>query len=193
VDLEERLRDAVRLATSPVPAAVAAAWASVGLLAAPFLARSRTRLRHALRIGATVVALGLAARILANATEDAPEYYKYVDEVLAHPEELREKHLQVHGCVVDGSFERARGAPDRYRFSLATARHDRPRLAEGVLRVAYDGELPPTFGERREVVVKGQLGPNGTLVAIRDGLMFKCPSKYDSTEPYPFGLMPCPP
>jgi len=132
--------------------------------------------------------------IYARATIAEPEYYKYVDEVLAQRDALLGKRLLVHGCVVAGSLEQLRGVePPKLRFSLrAHALDDRPRPSDGVLRVTYQGFVPSTFGEGREVVVKGRLDPSGTFVGIPDGLMSRCPGKYDSTvSPPPWQV--CPP
>jgi cytochrome c-type biogenesis protein CcmE len=194
MDVAERLREAARLARSPLPTALVAVWAAVGLAAAPFVSRHRTHLRQALRIAATCAALLVAAVIYARATIAEPEYYKYVDEVLAQRDTLLGKRVLVHGCVVAGSLEQARGVvPPQLRFSLrAYDRDGRPRSVDGVLRVTYQGFVPSTFGEEREVIVKGRLAEDGTFVGVPDGLMSKCPIKWDSSvAPPPWQA--CPP
>jgi cytochrome c-type biogenesis protein CcmE len=194
MDPKEGLEEAARLARSPLPAAFVAAWAAIGLVVAPFVARHRTHLRHALRIAATCAALLAAAVIYARATVAEPEYYKYVDEVLTQRDALLGKRVLVHGCVVAGSLEQASGVvPPRLRFSLRAHGHDdRLRLSDGVLPVTYEGFVPDTFGEGREVIVKGRLAEDGTLVGVSDGLMSKCPAKWDSSvAPPPWVL--CPP
>ena len=51
------------------------------------------------------------------------------------------------------------------------------RSGRGSVPVSYEGTLPDPFREGREVIVSGQL-ENGTLVAERDSLITKCPSKF---------------
>lgn len=48
---------------------------------------------------------------------------------------------------------------------------------EGV-PVVYEGQVPDPFREGREVIVTGSLDENGTLVAEKDSLVTKCPSKF---------------
>ena len=54
-----------------------------------------------------------------------------------------------------------------------------------VVRAYYTGIVPDTFKADSEVVLKGRLAPDGTFQVEKDGVMAKCPSKYDrrsSTE-----------
>jgi cytochrome c-type biogenesis protein CcmE len=51
--------------------------------------------------------------------------------------------------------------------------------------VAYSGTVPDPFREGREVILTGSL-EGGTLVAERDSLITKCPSKFaDEAEEDP--------
>jgi len=51
-----------------------------------------------------------------------------------------------------------------------------------VLPVRYTGVVPDTFKDGAEVVLKGRLGPDGFSVD-KDGVMAKCPSKYNAQSP----------
>lgn len=46
------------------------------------------------------------------------------------------------------------------------------------LPVAYEGIVPDPFREGREVIVTGSLNEAGVLVAEKDSLITKCPSKF---------------
>jgi cytochrome c-type biogenesis protein CcmE len=48
-----------------------------------------------------------------------------------------------------------------------------------VVRAAYTGIVPDTFKDDAEVVLKGTLGPDGFHVE-KDGVLAKCPSKYEA-------------
>ncbi len=48
----------------------------------------------------------------------------------------------------------------------------------GKLPVSYAGQVPDPFREGREIIVTGKLDEDGTLVAQKDSLITKCPSKF---------------
>jgi cytochrome c-type biogenesis protein CcmE len=130
---------------------------------------------RALLVGAWIV-LGVVAawRALGWSFSPAAEYYKHVDEVKGDLEAWRGKRLLVHGFVVPGSISRAPGP--RYRFEIQSCLPRPP----AVLRASYTGWVPDAFGPDREVVVKGTLAPDGTLLVSEDGIMARCPSKYEA-------------
>jgi cytochrome c-type biogenesis protein CcmE len=59
------------------------------------------------------------------------------------------------------------------------------RDGEGkTLPVDYEGVIPDPFREGREVIVTGTLNDSGVLVAQKDSLITKCPSKFqDDVDP----------
>ncbi|MGI8726792.1 MAG: cytochrome c maturation protein CcmE [Solirubrobacterales bacterium] len=74
----------------------------------------------------------------------------------------------VTGKVADGSVERGQ----QLRFEIAD------RDGGEAVPVVYDGIVPDPFREGREVIVTGAL-EGGTLVAEKDSLITKCPSKFE--------------
>ena len=109
--------------------------------------------------------------LLVTSTSSAMEYYKHVDEVLSAKDSWKGKKLQVHGRVVVGSIRKIPGTLD-WRFDI---QHNGQ-----VIAAHYVGIVPDTFKDNSEVVCKGQLA--GDLLEVsRDGVMAKCPSKYDAT------------
>ncbi len=80
---------------------------------------------------------------------------------------------QVFGKVVAGSIER--DGTDM-RFEIAD-RED----ASKVVPVDYTGQVPDPFREGREVIVKGTY-TDGVLVAEKDELITKCPSKFEAEQ-----------
>ena len=84
---------------------------------------------------------------------------------------------EVYGNVVAGSVER-QGTD----MSFAIADREDPATS---VPVEYTGQVPDPFREGREVIVKGEL-VDGTLVAEKDSLITKCPSKFsDEAEEDP--------
>ena len=125
-----------------------------------------------------VVVTGVVGYVLRTSVVSA-EYYKHVDEVMASPAQFHGKRLQVHGNVVPGSIEQARGTL-MYRFKIETGPKSVPPRSPAVISASYTGLVPDTFKDGAEVVAKGSLGPDDKLEVVPDGIMAKCPSKYDS-------------
>ena len=105
------------------------------------------------------------------------EYYKHVDEVTSNADAWRGKRLQVHGNVVAGSIEQAKGTL-LYRFKIES-RAPRP---PAVITATYNGLVPDTFKDGAEVVAKGTLTADNQLSVVPDGIMAKCPSKYEADK-----------
>jgi cytochrome c-type biogenesis protein CcmE len=134
--------------------------------------------RGAIKIVATVLGIGGAIALLLTASiSKGAEYYKFVDEVTSNVDSFRGKKLQVHGVVVDGSIEQARGTL-QYRFKIQS-RPDRPPAS---IVANYEGLVPDTFKSGAEVIVRGSLTADNQVAVIPDGIMAKCPSKYNADE-----------
>jgi|SRR6185437_6487562 cytochrome c-type biogenesis protein CcmE len=110
---------------------------------------------------------GLMYTTLAQGTE----YYIHVDEVLNDPAQWQGKNLQLHGYVTD-----LRQRPDSldYKFQV--------KFNGKVITARYTGVVPDTFKNDAEVVLKGRLQGDGFLVEP-NGVMAKCPSKYNPNTP----------
>jgi cytochrome c-type biogenesis protein CcmE len=123
------------------------------------------------KIGMTsVILVGALVGLLWTTLSEGTEYYKHVDEVMVEPSAWYGKKLQLHGHVVEGSILRKRDTLD-YRFQIENNGQ--------TVRARYSGIVPDTFKHGSEVVVKGTLGPDGFDVEP-NGVMAKCPSKYEA-------------
>ena len=127
-------------------------------------------------VSVSVILGAVALLFFATVKEDA-QYYKHVDEVMSSIDNWRGKRLQVHGHVVDGSIEQAKGTL-LYRFKIES-RAPRPTA---VITATYTGLVPDTFKSGAEVVAKGSLTADNQLDVVPDGIMAKCPSKYNADE-----------
>jgi cytochrome c-type biogenesis protein CcmE len=123
----------------------------------------------AVKVGLTSLVLALAfGGLLYTTMGEATEYYKHVDEVMADPGQWYGKKLQLHGYVVqDSVFRRSLD----YKFKVQSN--------GAVVDATYTGVVPDTFKGEAEVVLKGVLSPEGFRVAP-NGVMAKCPSKYEA-------------
>lgn len=127
-----------------------------------------------LKIAATAVVFLFAfSGLLYSTLRDGTEYYKHVDEVMTDPAAWEGKRLQLHGYIVDGSILRKPNTLE-YRFQV----HNNGQ----VVHASYTGIVPDGFKDGSEVVLKGSLDPHGFSVD-RNGVMAKCPSKYEAEKP----------
>jgi cytochrome c-type biogenesis protein CcmE len=122
-------------------------------------------------ITATVLLLALGG-LLWSTLSEGTEYYKHVDEVMGNPGQWEGKRLQLHGYVVRDSILRKRDSLE-YRFAI----QNKGRAVHAL----YTGIVPDTFKDDAEVVLKGRLQPDGFHVDP-NGVMAKCPSKYEPTK-----------
>jgi cytochrome c-type biogenesis protein CcmE len=110
------------------------------------------------------------------------EYYAHVDEIVAKPEPwLKRKTIQIHGF--------ARNVPMAATLVGQMARREFELISNGqTVYVRHDGVVPDTFKEEAETVVKGTLSPRPegglllTTVGGEQGIMAKCPSKYEGKK-----------
>jgi cytochrome c-type biogenesis protein CcmE len=126
----------------------------------------------ALKIVLTCVVLAAALGGLMYTTlAEGTEYYIHVDEVMQNPAAWQGKKLQLHGFVAD---LRQRPNSLDYKFDV--------KFNGKVITARYTGVVPDTFKNESEVVLKGQLHPDGFAVEP-NGVMAKCPSKYNPSTP----------
>jgi cytochrome c-type biogenesis protein CcmE len=125
-------------------------------------------------VSAVVILSALTWLMIATISEGA-EYYKTVDEVMASPQEWQGKRLQVHGHVLGDPLVKT--STLEYKFKM----HANGQVMDAV----YTGVVPDTFKSDAEVVVKGRLDADGVIHIERDGIMAKCPSKYEAAPTAP--------
>jgi cytochrome c-type biogenesis protein CcmE len=126
----------------------------------------------AIKIAVTCLVLaGALGGLMYTTLAEGTEYYIHVDEVMQDQSAWRNKKLQLHGFVAD-----LRQRPDSldYKFQV--------RFNGKVIDARYTGVVPDTFKNDSEVVLKGTLQPDGFAVEP-NGVMAKCPSKYNPKTP----------
>ena len=138
----------------------------------------------AVKVGITTVVLALAfGGLLYSTMSESTEYYKHVDEVMGQPAEWYGKPLQLHGFVVPNSILKKRNSME-YRFQVQSQGQ--------VVQASYTGIVPDTFKDDAEVVLKGVLSADGFAVHP-NGVMAKCPSKYEAKGVAPSAQAPTAP
>jgi cytochrome c-type biogenesis protein CcmE len=124
-----------------------------------------------IRIGLTAFVLAAAfGGLMWFSLREDTEYYKHVDEVMVSPQQWEGKSLQLHGYVVAGSIYRARTDSLEWKFKVENK--------GSMVNASYHGVVPDTFKDDAEVVLRGKLTATGFNV-IPNGVMAKCPSKYE--------------
>jgi len=126
-----------------------------------------------IKIGATSIVLLLAfSGLLWSTLREGTEYYKHVDEVMSTRQQWEGRRLQLHGFVVPGSIL-VKPSTLEYKFQVQSK--------GAVMDASYKGVVPDTFKDDSEVVLKGQLTPQG-FHTEPNGIMAKCPSKYEAAK-----------
>ena len=133
-----------------------------------------------IKIGATAAVLVAAfAALMWTSLREGTEYFKHVDEVMADRSAWEGKPLQLHGYVVPGSILKKPNTLD-YKFKVQN-NPIRNGEAGQVIEASYTGIVPDTFKGEAEVVLKGRLTTDG-FHTEPNGVMAKCPSKYEAAE-----------
>ena len=133
-----------------------------------------------IKVGATaLVLIGAFGLMLWSTLREGTEYYKNLDEVMVNQQAWHGKQLQLHGYVVPNSILVKKSTLE-YKFKVQNnpARASEPGT---IVDVTYTGIVPDTFKDEAEVVLKGKLSPNG-FHTDPNGVMAKCPSKYEAAE-----------
>jgi cytochrome c-type biogenesis protein CcmE len=126
----------------------------------------------AIKIAVTcAVLIAALGGLLYTTLAEGTEYYMHVDEVMNDPHAWQGKRLQLHGIVSD---LRQRPNSLDYRFQVSNNGK--------VITASYTGVVPDNFKNGAEVVLKGQLHGDGFAVDT-NGVMAKCPSKYNPANP----------
>jgi cytochrome c-type biogenesis protein CcmE len=133
-----------------------------------------------IKIGVTAAVLVAAfSALLWTTLREGTEYFKHVDEVMADPQAWEGKRVQLHGYVVPGSLL-VKPNTLEYKFKVQNnPAHAGP--SGRVVDAYYKGIVPDTFKDEAEVVLKGQLAPDG-FKTDPNGVVAKCPSKYEARK-----------
>ena len=124
-----------------------------------------------LKIGLTSLVLALTfGALLYTTMAEGTEYYKHVDEVMTQPYQWYGKKLQLHGFVVPNSIHKNPKSLEHWFQVQSNGK---------IVSATYTGVVPDTFKSDSEVVLKGMLSKDGFSVAP-NGVMAKCPSKYEA-------------
>jgi cytochrome c-type biogenesis protein CcmE len=116
-----------------------------------------------------VIIFGAITYLSVSGIMEGVKYFHKIDEIQALATELHGKGLRVAGKVLEGSIQQ----------SLDHRVHDF-KMIDGiqVLPVHFQGIVPDLFKDGATVIVEGEYGEDGVLVA--SNVMTACPSKYEA-------------
>jgi Cytochrome c-type biogenesis protein CcmE len=123
--------------------------------------------KRQIRLVVALTAAVLLATALVYTSFNASSEAKSPSELLSGA--VGDGTYEVYGKVVPGSIQR-----DGADMTFEIADREDPSVK---IPVEYTGQVPDPFRDGREVIVTGRL-ENGTLVAEKDQLITKCPSKF---------------
>jgi cytochrome c-type biogenesis protein CcmE len=136
-----------------------------------------------LKILLTAGALSVAfAGLLWTTMQDGTQFYMEVEEVTVDPAAWNGKALQVHGFAAN--VMRHPKSLD-WRFEITDSVTDRRHTVTAV----YTGIVPDTFADHAEVVATGRLDGD-TFHVDPNGIMAKCPSKYEEKRSVGLDALP---
>lgn len=124
-----------------------------------------------------VMVTGVVGYLMATGMRESMIYYhtpsELVAKVAADPT-YRDLGVKVGGRVVPGTVAFDPRTLD-LRFTVMDIQHNATRFP-----VHYQGPLPDTFEEGRDVVIEGRFLPAGTFEATT--VLTKCGSRYEAAE-----------
>jgi len=135
--------------------------------------------RKATKISATVLVLATAFGVLLySSLGESLQQYKYVDEVVAAPQQWEGQRFKLHGFVVPNSIGRKENTNTvEYRFDI--------QRNGKTIRAYYTGIPADQFKDEAEVVLTGVM--KGESFHATE-MTAKCPSKYEERAPSEVGL-----
>jgi cytochrome c-type biogenesis protein CcmE len=125
-----------------------------------------------------VLLAGVVVYLMVTGARDSMTYFltpaELTQRVAANPQFAEQSGVRVGGRVVPGSVRYDQRTLDLH-FTLVDIETGRTSFP-----VHFNGPLPDTFEEGRDVVVDGKYAPGGTFQASQ--VLTKCGSRYEAAE-----------
>ena len=124
--------------------------------------------------GFVVIVLSLLALVVYS-SKKMSLYYLTVSELEARETEFANTRFKLAGKVVPGSIIH-RDGNRTVEFEIRDPSDG--DTASNNRTIRYSGVIPDTFRDSADVVLEGEMAPNGIFIA--ETMLAKCPSKYES-------------
>lgn len=147
-------------------------------------------------IGGALI-IGAVIYLIVSSARASAEYFKTVEELNAHGDEMVGQAVRVSGAVIgetikynpvtfDLQFEIAHIPADNKEINaqggLAVVLHNavnNPALPR--IKVLYNGVMPDLMRDEAQAILTGRMGADGIFYA--DELLLKCPTRYEEAVP----------
>lgn len=132
---------------------------------------------------AAVLLVGAIIFVVLNALNSAggTQLYVTVDEYLAKETALAGRDIRVTGWVIGDSirYTQVDAENSRLEFDIVD---DLSNPGSRLHIVALNEPKPDLLQHEAQALVEGRAHENGTFVANQDGLLLKCPTRYEGEE-----------
>lgn len=130
---------------------------------------------------AGVFIIGAVALLITQAIRGNQQFYITVNEYYATPDKYAGRDLRMAGWVIGDSIEFTQ--IDAYTSRLEFDIVDDLSNPTKVMRVvALNEPLPDLLQHEAQAVVEGQIDADGAIVAHPNGLLLKCPTRYEELD-----------
>ncbi|MCA9984052.1 MAG: cytochrome c maturation protein CcmE [Anaerolineales bacterium] len=132
-------------------------------------------------VGAVVI-FGAIAALIFSALNDSSQLFKTVDEYYAEEARLVGKDLRIAGWVIGDTIQYTQvdANTSRLEFDIVD---DLENPGQRLHVVAMNEPKPELLQNQAQALVDGHVDEMGVLHANPDGLLLKCPTRYEELEP----------
>ena len=133
-------------------------------------------------VAGALVLVGVVGYLMVTGMRDSMVYYLTPAELVAKVADdpsMREVGVKVGGRVVPGTVTFDQATLD-LRFQVAEIDMKTGVMGTAMFPVHYQGPVPDTFEEGRDVVAEGRMNAAGTFEATT--VLTKCGSRYEAAE-----------
>jgi len=137
--------------------------------------------------------------LIVSATQANAEYFMTVDELKSKGNTLVGRNLRISGAVVGDTIQ-YNPQTMNLTFDIAHVPGDNAAIEMGGglaavlhaavtdpsrarLTIVYNGPKPDLLRDEAQAIITGHLGDDGIFYADSDGLLLKCPTKYQEAVP----------
>lgn len=133
---------------------------------------------------AAVLLIAAIVFVVFNAFNSAggTQLYVTVDEYLAQESALNGRDLRVTGWVVGDSIQYTQIDAENSRLEFDIV-DDLANPTNRLHIVALNEPKPDLLQHEAQALVEGQADGNGVFAANKDGLLLKCPTRYEGDQP----------
>ena len=132
-------------------------------------------------VGAVII-FGAIIALIVSALSDSTQLYKTVDEYYAEETRLMGQDLRIAGWVVGDTIQYTQidAETSRLEFDIVD---DLENPGQRIRVVAMNEPKPELLQHEAQALVDGHIDGNGVMHANADGLLLKCPTRYEELEP----------